>query len=459
MNLPLDFIARTKPLLKEEWDKFAASLNEETPVSIRYNKIKTAQIDEPDFSSVPWADSGYYLSQRPQFTFDPLFHAGCYYVQEASSMFVGHALKKYLKGDVKVLDLCAAPGGKSTLIADTISSQSLLVANEIIRSRANILAENIAKWGNPNTVVTNNNSFEIGKLRGFFDVILVDAPCSGEGMFRKDENAISEWSEDNVMHCQVRQREILADIWPALKPGGLLLYSTCTYNTEENEANVEWLRSELYAEILTVETKEEWGITPSLIDGVTAYRFFPHKTKGEGFFFSLLRKPEFELTGMKKAKSGKNKQAKQGLPPVYKNYILDKEQFIFYQKRDNWYAFPSVQYEDLLTISSILNVVSEGICLGQFKGKDFIPDQSLALTNSLNTESFSSCEIDWATAIAFLRKEALVLADYPKGYLLLTYRDIPLGFVKNIGNRANNLYPQEWRIRSSNLPEREVRVI
>ncbi|MDR0825521.1 MAG: RsmB/NOP family class I SAM-dependent RNA methyltransferase [Prevotella sp.] len=457
MNLPVDFITRTKPLLGKEWDSFIAALNADSPTSIRINKRKYGE--GLDLSTVPWNSNGYYLDKRPQFTFDPLFHAGCYYVQEASSMFIEQAMKQYVKEDIKILDLCAAPGGKSILIADTMSGKSLLVSNEVIRSRANILSENIAKWGNPNVVVANNDPAQIGKLTGFFDIILVDAPCSGEGMFRKDEGAISEWSVDNVKLCKERQQRILADIWAALKSGGFLLYSTCTYNMDENEGNVQWIRDELGAEVLPLEIDDEWNITPSFVEGIPAYRFFPHKTKGEGFFCALLRKSGEEDHPTQRKKDEKGKKAKLDLPLEYKNYIREKERFVFYPKDDKWYAFPADLQNERAILSSRLNIVSEGILMGEFKGKDFIPSQSLALSNYLNVNAFTSCEIDWKTAVAYLRKEALVLDSQPKGYILLTYQGKPLGFVKNIGNRANNLYPQEWRIRSGNVPDNEVNVI
>lgn len=458
MNLPADFIEHTKPLLGNEWNDFLNALQQNAPTSIRLNSRKSDISELKD--KILWCDNGFYLDKRPQFTFDPLFHTGCYYVQEASSMFISQVFRQYINGQVKVLDLCAAPGGKSTLIADFITEDSLLVSNEVIRSRSHILAENIAKWGNPNVVVTNNDAADFGKLKGFFDVILVDAPCSGEGMFRKDEGAIAEWSVGNVKLCKERQQRILADVWSSLKTGGILIYSTCTYNLEENEQNVQWIRDELEAEVLPVNIKDEWAITPSFIDAINAYRFFPHKTKGEGFFCAVLRKTaeEDNLKISKKSKS-KDKKTKIDLSTEYKNYIKEKEQFIFYPKGDSWYAIPATFSDNIQLLTSQLTIISHGIHIGEFKGKDFIPSQSLAYSNDLNINSFIINEVDWETAIAYLRKEALMLDNQPKGYILLTYKKRPLGFVKNIGNRANNLYPQEWRIRSANVPFDEVSVI
>ncbi|GHV15351.1 rRNA cytosine-C5-methyltransferase [Bacteroidia bacterium] len=450
MNLPVDFVTYTKPLLGEQWAGFVEALDGESPTSIRINKSKITS--GKSLTQVPWCDSGFYLDKRPQFTFDPLFHAGGYYVQEASSMFIAQVLKQYASPSMRVLDLCAAPGGKSTLIADFLDEHSFLVSNEVIRSRANILSENITKWGNPNTVVTNNDPSRIGKLKGFFDIVLVDAPCSGEGMFRKDEGAVAEWSLENVKLCKERQQRILADIWPALKSDGVLIYSTCTYNLEENELNVRWIRDELNADILSVDVSEEWGISPSFLEDVTAYRFFPDKTNGEGFFCAVLRKKGDEENSVSKIKE-KDNRSKINLETEYKNLILNSDRFTFYLRNDKWFAFPSCLYSQLQIIRSELNLVSEGICLGEFKGKDFVPDQSLALSNFLNKDAFVTLDLDWKTTISYLRKEALVFTDQPKGYILLTYQNIPLGFVKNIGNRANNLYPQEWRIRSAYVPD------
>lgn len=461
MNLPQTFIERTKCLIGNDWENFAEALRQDVPVSIRINNKKYPNgTSLKKYEPIPWCKEGYYLNYRPQFTYDPLFHAGCYYVQEASSMFIEQAFVQYVNTDVCILDLCAAPGGKSTLLASLISSDSLLVSNEIIRSRSNILAENMTKWGYANTMVSNDDPVRIGKLRNVFDVILVDAPCSGEGMFRKDSGAISEWSVDNVKLCQQRQRRVIADIWESLKPGGLMMYSTCTYNEEENEQNVQWICNEFGAETLPVKIRAEWGITPSLINGVDAYRFFPHKTKGEGFFFALLRKNEGEKYKSDAGRASKNKGRKPNvLPDIYKDYLKDKSRFMFIEDNNSWMALPKSIADKMIDFRQSLHVISSGVLMGEFKGKDFIPSQSLAMSLELNRSAFTQYELDWRTAINYLRKEPLMLPDTPKGYILLTYKDIPIGFVKNIGNRANNLYPQEWRIRSANIPDNEVKVL
>lgn len=457
MNLPCGFIERTKPLLKQEWEAFLSALNNESPVSIRLNKNKNIFINETIVNKVPWCNEGFYLPQRPQFTFDPLFHAGCYYVQEASSMFVFQALKKYVTEDSKILDLCAAPGGKSTLIADFMTDNSLLVTNDVIKSRAFILSENITKWGHSNAIVTNNDPSSFIQLKHYFDVVLVDAPCSGEGMFRKDAGAIEEWSLDNVKLCVERQRRILSDVWNSLKPNGILIYSTCTYNVEENEDNVLWIKDKLGADILPLELEKEWGVSPSVKGDIPVYRFFPHKTKGEGFFLAVLRKHDDNINPSKRKKEKNKFKNKDILSKDYRDYINLSDSF-YYSKGENWYAMPNTFKEDISFIDSYLNVISSGIKIGETKGKDFIPAQSLALSNFINRMAFAEYELDWKNAISYLKREPLFLTDAPIGYILLTFKNTPIGFAKNIKNRANNLYPQEWRIRSNNLPDSEVNV-
>ena len=297
MELPASFIDYTRALLgDEEYTELVTALESEQPVSIRLNPLKPFGFQSGE-SAVPWCTSGFYLKERLTFTFDPLFHAGCYYVQEASSMFVEQALRQYAGEEPAVmLDLCAAPGGKSTHVRGILPENSLLVANEVIRNRSQILAENLTKWGHPDVVVTNSDPSDFTPLEEFFDVILTDVPCSGEGMFRKDPVAVSEWSSENVEICRQRQRRIISDIWPCLKPGGILIYSTCTYNTKENEENVRWIKDEFGAEVLPLDVAEDWNITGNLLQGerFPVYRFLPHKTKGEGFFLAVLRKPGAE---------------------------------------------------------------------------------------------------------------------------------------------------------------------
>ncbi len=446
-------------------------------MSIRVNRDKC---DKPvDGEPIPWSSKGVYLKRRPTFTFDPLFHAGCYYVQEASSMFVEQVLRTYVNDPVVMLDLCAAPGGKSTHVRSLLPEGSLLVANEVMRNRSQVLAENLIKWGHPEVIVTNNDPADFTDLTALFDVILTDVPCSGEGMFRKDAVAVNEWSEDNVQICWQRQRRILADVWPSLKPGGILIYSTCTYNSEEDEENVAWIARELGAEVLEVPTQPEWNITGNLIgQGFPVYRFMPHKTKGEGFFLAALKKvchserseesvsdkqsvhrffADAQNDKKKKPKKQKDAKANAKAPVVPRELtqsLLRPEAFYIEARAIDFIAFPKAHKETYTLLQQSLRIIHAGITLGTTKGKDIIPDHSLAMSTALAKEAFPQAELTYEQAIAYLRKEAVMLdASVPRGYVLLTYQQVPLGFAKNIGNRANNLYPQEWRIRSGYLPE------
>lgn len=387
--LPKDFTEQTQAIFGDElWNDFLRAMQEEPPVSIRLNPYRLSNLwtvigGQP----VPWCRRGYYLASRPQFTFDPLLHAGAYYVQEASSMFLDEVLRQHINGQgpITALDLCAAPGGKSTLLRTAIGADGILVSNEPNGKRAQILAENIQKWGAPGMYVTNNYPASFSKSGMAFDLILTDVPCSGEGMFRKDEGAIAEWSLDHVQRCSQLQREIVGEAWQCLRPGGLLVYSTCTFNTHENEENVKWILETFDAEILPVETRPEWNITGSLLPGFSApvSRFIPGRTRGEGLFMAAIRK-----------------------------------------KGD---AAPKPWQKNMQGMRK-LKVISE---------------------NRL-PESLPQVELTYEQALQYLRREALALpSDAPRGLLTVSYLGLPLGQVKNIGSRANNLYPKEWRIKST----------
>lgn len=384
-------------------------------------------------------------------------------------MFVEQALRRYAGEEpVVMLDLCAAPGGKSTHARSVLPEGSLLVANEVIRNRSQILAENLTKWGHPGVVVTNNDPADFSSLTGFFDVILTDVPCSGEGMFRKDPVAVSEWSGENVEICRQRQRRIVADIWPCLKPGGILIYSTCTYNTKENEENIRWIRDEFGAEVLPLEISADWHITGNLLPGedFPAYRFLPHRTKGEGFFLAVVRKPGVNdgnawAEQVKSREKGRKPQGKGAKTPgvskeqlsALREWLAAPDHYEFIVDGNRVSAFPEGYLSELSALRSSLRIVQAGVGVAELKGKDWMPAHGLAMSIALEPDAFVREEIGCEQAINYLRKEAVVLSDAPRGIVLLTYKQIPLGFVKNIGNRANNLYPQEWRIRSGYLPE------
>ena len=445
-SFPHDFKIRTQQLLGDEYVWLEKALQEdETPVSIRFNPAKQTA-PESMYEKVGWCETGYYLPERPTFTFDPLFHAGCYYVQEASSMFLEQVVKQYISTPVVCLDLCAAPGGKSTHLQSLLPEKSLLVSNEVIRSRAFVLKENLIKWGSPYTVVTNNDPKEIGQLTHLFDVIVADLPCSGEGMFRKDPDSRNEWSVANVRLCAGRQRRIIRDVWESLKPGGLLIYCTCTFNREENEENIFHLVEYFNAEILPVYVENDWNISHTINGSFPAYRFYPHKTKGEGFFLALLRKPVGELRTIR-YKTG-NKRQVTSVPDKCRDWLTEPDMFQFDVRQNIIRAIPVSHQNTCLILSDYLNALTTGVLLGEIKGDDIQPSPALALNICFRDKLFPAVELNWEDSIRYLRRDTMVLpSTIPKGFVVAKYRNTPLGFMKNIGSRANNLFPQEWKIR------------
>ena len=366
MKLDAGFIDRTETLFgKERFARFVKALEEEPVVSIRHNTFK--QCGCAGSVAVPWAADGYYLEQRPVFTADPLFHAGCYYVQEASSMFLEQVLKQYIDTPVRMLDLCAAPGGKSTHAISQLPQGSLFVANEPMPLRAGVLAENVIKWGCPSTVVTRNEPADFAPFKDFFDIILVDAPCSGEGMFRKDARAVSMWSPGNVKTCVARQRTILSDIWGSLRPGGLLVYSTCTFNSHEDEEMVAWVRDELGAEVLPVAVSPEWGITGNLTGGnFPVYRFLPGFTRGEGFFLALLRKDgDGEVAQPRPTRSRPTPLPKACNAAC--SWLNTPEKYAFTVENDTIVAVPREHQTAIAALQSRLKVLHSGVAVAAVK--------------------------------------------------------------------------------------------
>ena len=396
-QLPAEFTEYTRQLMGEErFERYLQSFEEPAPVSIRLNPKKMADSGwmMDDIEQVPWCRNGFYLKQRPNFTFDPLFHAGCYYVQEASSMFLDEVLRQMHNAYVNyqpsairpltALDLCAAPGGKSTLLRSALPADCVLYSNEPIRTRASILLENVTKWGYENHIVTNCYPRDYRQAKMKFDLILCDVPCSGEGMFRKDEATIREWSPQQVEKCWQLQREIVSDAWACLNDGGIMIYRTCTFNTKENEENIRWMLQEFDCEVVPIETKPEWNITGSLLEGFTepVYRFIPGISRGEGLFMCALRKG-----GKKEEGRGKT--------------------------------------SDIRLLTSDFRLQTSDIKI----------------------------ELTYAQAMAYLRHEALILPeDTPRGIVTVCFEGHPLGPAKNIGSRANNLYPKEWKIKTTHIP-------
>ncbi len=390
--------------LAEEWPAFEAIHQQPSFTSIRLNPRKQKAYDLP---KIAWTDFGYFLPERPSFTLDPTFHAGTYYVQEASS---------------------------------------LLVSNEVIRSRASILSENIQKWGNANVVVTNNDPKDFQRLNGFFDVMIVDAPCSGEGLFRKDPKAMEEWSEDNVALCAQRQQRILADVWPALKQDGILIYCTCTYNEKENEENIGWLiqNSTFKIQSLRVEQNNDWGVEEIVKNGIFGYRFFPHKVKGEGFFISVLQKKDEAEEVSLRTKTQLSLVSKKIAERV-NEWLLHPHQLILLD--DLIVALPEQFSTEINWLANNLNVVTKGTAVATLKHEKLIPEHAVALSLELNRNQFPQIELSLDHALAYLRKETPLIGEGQKGFALVTYQTHPLGWVNLLGNRINNLYPANWRVR------------
>ena len=377
-------------------------------VAVRLNPFKKPQGDLPVLEGsvpVPWSRYGRILAERPVFTLHPLFHAGCYYVQDSSAMYVGHVFRKALRrfdgeGPIRVLDLCAAPGGKTTDIAaslrEVFGDSFVLVSNEVMKDRSRILNDNVARWGDPNVIVTGVDPAAFASMPGWFDIVVADVPCSGEGMFRKDPRAEAEWSPAVVDLCASRQKRILADVWPALRPGGVLVYSTCTYEESENDCNLEWAAAELGGTVIAPEDEfPDSGVQLTRCGNLLRAGVVP----GEGQWVGAL------------VKDGVSGSVRGGMS------ALDS-----------------------------LHPIRNGIRRGERKGGDFVPDPDWALSIAFDRAAYPEAALDKQTALCYLHRDTIVLPDAPLGYNVVTYKGIPLGFVKNIGRRCNNLYPQARRI-------------
>lgn len=443
--LPENFVQRLNSQEYIDAEALLNALEEPSPVSIRVNKSKWNK--RPlNAEPVSWCKNGYYLDSRPSYTPDPLFHSGCYYPQEASSMFLEQAVRQISESleDIRVLDLCGAPGGKSTHLSDLIGPDNLLVANEVIRSRASVLAETLTKWGAGNTLVTQNDPAVFGRLSGYFDIILVDAPCSGEGMFRNNV-AINEWSADNTAHCSERQKRILMDIWPALKKNGILIYSTCTFNPGENEENIKWLIDKNEAECIRMNVTDFKGITEIDYQGIYGYGFYPGKIRGEGFFISVIRKKgKKENNPLRYQKRPELKPGKDDLETAERWMRFSKERL--FRWGDEVFAVPCAM-DEYFHLFKNLKIVKPGTKIFGVKKNDYLPSHELALSHKFKKEVFPREEISLPEAIAYLRRDHFMLPHSSKGWNIVTYKGVNLGFVKNIGNRVNNYFPVEWRIR------------
>ena len=401
-------------------------------------------------NEVPWCRYG---TERPSFTLDPAFHAGAYYVQEAGSMFVERIFRQLFEPDtpLRILDLCAAPGGKTTLLSTLAGASGLVVANEVIRQRAGTLVDNVRKWGIGNTLVTNNDPSHFASLRHYFDLVLVDAPCSGEGMFRKDRDARGEWSEGNVKLCAARQDELLREAWRALKPGGTLIYSTCTFNRDEDEGALErmlgWAEDEA-AQAGEVAVDASWGIVCGRVGAFRTFRFYPHRARGEGFFAAVVRKA-FDAGGRcrtPKARRTVFASVDRAAAAELRRWVNSPERMCFATVADTCYGYYVAQAEAVKALAEALPVIYSGVAMGQlFKGR-LRPDPALAFFCGLNRDAVPAAELDEEQTLRFLRRQEIGAGPFAEGINLVCARGRALGFAKRIGNRVNNMYPNSLRI-------------
>ncbi len=459
MNLPQSFIQSLEGLPGFDKEAFVGVHESGKQVtSIRFNPQKKQGADKLSSENndlqtkisqpVPWCQFGYYLEERPSFTLDPYLHAGMYYVQEASSMFLWHVLQHAIGKDtagLKVLDLCAAPGGKSTLLASYFTN-GLLVSNEVIKARASILVENISKWGSSKVIVTNNDPKDFQRLQGYFDVVVVDAPCSGSGLFRRDASAIEEWSENNVMLCSQRQQRILADVMPALKENGVFIYSTCSYSKEEDENILDWLCETFDVTSVQIPVPSEWNIieVQSLTHKAFGYRFYPDKVEGEGLFMSaFVKKGDEDVFSQRKPQLTRIPKTEQA---IVQEWLNDSQSVFCCKQGENIIAVPSEYEQDVALLQKHLYLRKAGVTIGAVKGKDLVPHHELALSLLLK-DRFEKAELDLGDALQYLRKAEFNLnGNTQRGWVLATCRNANLGWMKVLPNRINNYYPTEWRI-------------
>jgi 16S rRNA C967 or C1407 C5-methylase (RsmB/RsmF family)/NOL1/NOP2/fmu family ribosome biogenesis protein len=444
VQLPKELLKSLKTIEsfdQEAFEKIHASGEQITSIRINTKKLQIANCKLPIESKIPWTENGYYLKERPSFTFDPLFHAGCYYVQEASSMFLEQALKQTvdLSKPLKVLDLCAAPGGKSTHIQSLITKDSLLVSNEVIQSRVPVLKDNIVKWGSENVVVTRNDPKDFSRLENYFDVIVIDAPCSGSGLFRREPEAIDEWSQNNVKLCSLRQQRIVADVLPALKKNGILGYCTCSYSKEEDEDICKWMMNELPIANCQLKIDKNWNIVESSV----GYRFWPDKLKGEGFFLACFRKKDGEEYFTQKIKNKPEQLNKREIAII--DQWINKDSLQFIRRSETVHAIPERLAADINFLSDHLRMMYGGLQIGQIIRDKLIPDHALAMSNLLN-ESIPSYELDHDTAIQYLKKKEIQIKTSVTGWQLVRFEGHNLGWINVLRNRINNYYPKELRI-------------
>ncbi len=449
--LPTAFKERMRSQLgDEESERLFEALDTPPAVAIRLNAAKCeGEAWWHDCKKIGWSRDGLRLSERPSFTTDTAFHAGAYYVQEAASQFLAHIVECEGVEGKRVLDMCAAPGGKTTIYSTAVGEEGLVVANEYIRSRANVLADNVRKWGLGNVVVTNNAPEHIAPFEGWFDVVAVDAPCSGEGMFRKEEVAREDWSVEGVKMCAARQMSILREAWHTLKTDGLLIYSTCTFNEEENEGVLRSLIEEVgdgLAPSAVIPLEEQWGVVKGEVGAFQTFRFFPHRSDSEGLFVAVARKSEHTVQRTPKARRKVMQEVDKPSRRELVRWLKGAEQHSFAEVGDTIYAYRTEQFKAVQTLCESLTAIYSGVAMGQiFKGR-LKPDWALSQYVALAREAVAVEELDEARALDYLRKRDITVGTMAEGINLVTHKGRALGFVKRVGARCNNLYPNTLKI-------------
>ena len=449
--LPIAFKERmTKQLGTEEAERLFSALDSASPVAVRLNPAKCGEVGVwSDGEAIAWSKNGRKLKERPSFTLDTAFHAGAYYVQEAASQFIDHIVSHEDLQGKRVLDMCSAPGGKTTIYSTAVGRDGLVVANEYVRQRANVLADNVRKWGMGNVLVTNNAPEHIAQFEGWFDLVAVDAPCSGEGMFRKEAVAREDWSEDAVKMCAARQLSIVREAWQSLKDGGLFIYSTCTFNEDEDEGLLRAFMEEVgdvFVPSQRVEVDDSWGVVRGEVGPFQTFRFFPHKTDSEGLFVAVASKAEPTPQRTPKARKRVMQEVDKASRKELLRWLMDAESHSFALVADTIYAYNAEQFKAVQALSESLTAIYSGVAMGQiFKGK-LKPDWALSQYVGVERKATAVVELDEATALDYLRKKDIAVGDMAEGMNLVTHQGRALGYAKKIGARCNNLYPNSLKI-------------
>ena len=449
--LPIAFTERMrKQLGAEEAESLFAALDSVSPVAVRLNPAKCGEEGVwSNGEAIAWSKNGRKLKERPSFTLDTAFHAGAYYVQEAASQFIDYIIAGEELQGKRVLDMCSAPGGKTTIYSTAVGEEGLVVANEYVRSRANVLADNVRKWGMGNVLVTNNAPEHIAQFEGWFDMVAVDAPCSGEGMFRKEEVAREDWSEEAVKMCAARQLSIVREAWQSLRDGGLFIYSTCTFNEDEDEGLLRAFIEEVgdvFEPSQKVEIDDAWGIVKGEVGAFQTFRFFPHKTDSEGLFVAIARKAEPTTQRTPKARKRVMQEVDKNSRKELAKWLQHPDNYTFAMVADTIYAYPSVQFKAVQALSEGLTAIYSGVAMGQiFKGK-LKPDWALSQYIGFERTAVAVEEVDEERALDYLRKRDIAVGDMAEGINLITHKGRALGFAKRVGTRCNNLYPNSLKI-------------